>query len=127
MGFLDRILSAQQEDLLGDWKVLNDLSQLDQLVTDSHNKPVVLFKHSIRCGTSSMMKHQLEGNWNFDAQDLDFYYLDLINYRAISNEIADRFGVVHQSPQIIVLKEGKAIYDTSHHMISVEGIRSAIS
>lgn len=126
MGFLDRLMSAQQAEILGDWKVLDDLSQLDQIVKDSYDKPVVLFKHSIRCGTSSMMKHQLEGNWNFEASDLDFYYLDLINYRAISNEIADRFGIVHQSPQIIVVKDGKATYDTSHHMISVDGIRSAI-
>ncbi|MEM8526251.1 MAG: bacillithiol system redox-active protein YtxJ [Bacteroidota bacterium] len=126
MGFLDRILSAQQAEVFGDWRVLNDLSQLDQIVKDSHDKPVVLFKHSIRCGTSSMIKHQLESGWDFSADDLDFYYLDLINYRAISNEIADRFGIVHQSPQIIVLKNGKATYDTSHHMISVEGIHSAV-
>jgi len=126
MGFLDRILSAQQAEVFGDWKVLDNLSQLDQIVKDSHEKPVVLFKHSIRCGTSSMIKHQLEGGWNFEGEDLDFYYLDLINYRAISNEIADRFGIVHQSPQIIVLMNGKATYDTSHHMISVDVIRSAI-
>ena len=126
MGFLDRLISAQQAEILGDWKVLNDLIQLDQIKADSYHKPVVLFKHSIRCGTSSKMIHQLENPWDVSTEDLDFYYLDLINYRAISNEIADQFGVAHQSPQIIIQKDGKAIYDTSHHMISVDGIRSAI-
>ena len=72
MGFLDRLMSAQQADVLGDWKVLDDLSQLDQIEKDSYDKPVVLFKHSIRCGTSSMIKHQLEGGWYFVGEDLGF-------------------------------------------------------
>lgn len=127
MGFLDRVLSAQKEDIHTAWKVLDKEYQLEQIIEDSKQKPVVIFKHSIRCGTSAMVKYQLERQWNLSEEDMDFYYLDLINHRAISNKIASVFNVVHQSPQIIVLKDGKSVYDTSHMMISLSGIRKAIA
>lgn len=126
MGFLDRVFSMQQKEIFDTWKVLEEEEQLNQIVKDSYTKPVVLFKHSIRCGTSAMVKNQLENDWDLEEGTLDFYYLDLINHRNISNLIAQKFNVVHQSPQIIILKEGKAIFDTSHQMISVEGIKNGI-
>ena len=127
MGFLDRMFSIQQEEIFNAWKVLDKMEQLDQIIEDSYKKPVVLFKHSIRCGTSAMIKHQLEGNWNLKAEDLDFYYLDLITYRPISNAIASQFNVLHQSPQILVIRNGQSVFDTSHHMINLDRIRVAIS
>ena len=126
MGFLDRFNAAQHAELLEQWEVLDESVALEQLAEISHQKPVVIFKHSIRCGISSMVKNQLESDWDFSEKDLEFYYLDLINKRAISNAVADEFGVIHQSPQIIVLKNGKAVYDTSHHMVSVRAIRQAL-
>jgi len=118
--------SAQKGSILQDWKVLDDVAQLEQIIEDSHEKPVVLFKHSVSCGISSMIKHQLESSWEFDAAKLDFYYLDLLAHRPISNQIAEQFGVVHQSPQIIVIRNGHATFDTSHHAINNEKIRAAI-
>ncbi|MEM1326949.1 MAG: bacillithiol system redox-active protein YtxJ [Bacteroidota bacterium] len=126
MGFLDRFNAIQQADILKQWEVLDESVALAQLVEISHQKPVVIFKHSIRCGISSMVKNQLESDWDFSEGELEFYYLDLINHRAVSNAIADELGVIHQSPQIIVLKDGKAVYDTSHHMVSTRAIRQAI-
>ena len=73
-----------------------------------------------------MVKRQLENEWNLDTADIDFYYLDLINYRPISNQIAEDFQVVHQSPQLIVIKDGKAIYHDSHYSISVNQVKSTI-
>ncbi len=126
MSFLKNFFNAQNEEHNTKWKVLDKIEQLEQIKKDSHQKPVVLFKHSISCGISGMSKHKLESDWDFTAEDLDFYYLDLINYRPISNKIASLFDVIHQSPQIIVVKDGKAVFNTSHHQISVEGIRQAI-
>lgn len=126
MGFINNLLSAQKTDLLADWKALDNVAQLEDLVAASFSQPIVIFKHSIRCGTSAMIKSQLEQNWAFDAEELTFYYLDLINFREVSNEVASRFGVVHQSPQIIVLKDGKAVFDTSHLMINTDAIKEAI-
>ena len=127
MSFLKNFFNAQNEGHNATWKVLDQLDQLDQIVKDSFQKPVVLFKHSISCGISGMSKHQLESDWDFTEEDLDFYYLDLINHRPVSNKIASLFDVIHQSPQIIVVKDGKAVFNTSHHQISVQGIRQAIA
>ncbi|MEM9848019.1 MAG: bacillithiol system redox-active protein YtxJ [Bacteroidota bacterium] len=126
MGFLSRMLSLQHEEAFTGWKVLDQGAQLEQIIKDSYEKPVVIFKHSIRCGTSAMIKNQLEQGWDFEADELDFYYLDLITYRPISNAIANEFDVRHQSPQIIVIRNGIAVFDTSHHMINVDRIRDAI-
>ena len=128
MGFLDNLFNQQKEEALKhNWKILNDEAQLEQLKQDSFHKPVVIFKHSIRCGISSMIKFNLESDWDFAEADMDFYYLDLINYRSVSNLVASDLGVGHQSPQVIVLKDGRATFDTSHHAISVAKLHDALA
>ena len=127
MGILDRLRGRQADELHIDWKLLKDVNQLDSIEKESFEIPVVIFKHSVSCGLSSMARFQLERDWDFPNGHLSFYYLDLINYRAISNEIADRFGVIHQSPQLIILKDGKAVYNTSHHKISVQDLKQALA
>lgn len=97
------------------WKNLDSEYQLESIIEDSYSSPQIIFKHSISCPISSMAKRRLEGAWSIDINP---YYLDLINYRAISNAIANQLEVVHQSPQIILLHQGKAIYDESHLDIS---------
>lgn len=126
MSFLDRFRSSQKDGINADWKVLDTEAQLDQVIKDSHNKPVVLFKHSVTCGISAGAKHALESAWDFTPDELDFYYLDLLSFRPVSNKIAEIFKVIHQSPQVILIKDGKAVYDTSHHSISVAGLRAAL-
>lgn len=98
------------------WIPLESIEQLDQLTTLSNEKPVVIFKHSTRCSISRFALKQFENE--FDLHDImDAYFLDLISFRDISNEIAARFGVQHQSPQLLLIKEGKAVYNTSHDSI----------
>ncbi len=126
MGFLSQLKAAQQAGIHTSWKQLNSIEQIAELIAISYEKPVLIFKHSIRCGTSAMIKHQLEANWNFSTEELDVYYLDLINYRTVSNKIAEVFGVLHQSPQIIVIKNGEATFNTSHLMINTNAIKKAI-
>nr|WP_315157622.1 bacillithiol system redox-active protein YtxJ [uncultured Flavobacterium sp.] len=100
------------------WIPLQLMGQLDELTALSHEKPVFIFKHSTRCSISRFALKQFEND--FALHDvMDAYFLDLIAYREISNEIATRFGVQHQSPQLILIKEGKAIYDASHSDIEV--------
>lgn len=127
MSFLDNLKKAQMEDLLPDWKILDSVDQLSQLVADSFNKPVAIFKHSTSCGISAQAKFKLEQGWDIDPQALDFYYLDLLQNRAISNQIAAELGITHQSPQLIVLKDGKPIFHTSHHRISLSGLHNALA
>lgn len=116
MSFLDRLRQSQQTN--DNWKILNEVSQLDQILQDSFQKPVILFKHSTTCGISAGAKHRLETEWEINPEEVDFYYLDLLTYRPISNLIAEKLGVRHESPQIILVKNGEAVADTSHHAIS---------
>ncbi len=100
-----------------DWNYLESMEDLDNAEQISHEKTVVLFKHSTRCSISRFVLKQFENTYDIPADKMAIYFLDLIEYRPISNEIANRFGVTHQSPQMIVLREGKAIYDSSHENI----------
>ncbi|MEE9372872.1 MAG: bacillithiol system redox-active protein YtxJ [Saprospiraceae bacterium] len=112
--------------MISTWKILENIEQLDQAIQDSHQKPIVFFKHSVTCGISAKAKFMLEQGWGFDEDLFDFYYLDLLSNRAISNEIANRFNVHHKSPQIIILKGGKSVKDMSHHRISASSLKNAL-
>jgi len=108
-----------------DWIPLTNLGQLNEIVTVSETKPVIIFKHSTRCSVSRMALKQFENE--FDLKDkVDAYFLDLLEYRNISNEIAQRFQVEHKSTQLILIKEGKAIYNVSHSAIDAEELREKI-
>jgi len=119
--------SSQTEGAQIDWQVLETEAQLEDLIQRSFEKPVAIFKHSVRCGISAMVKAQLEATWDLKAEDIEIYYLDLIQFRSVSNLIADRLGVWHQSPQLILLKEGKATYNASHQAIRTDKVREALS
>ena len=101
------------------WNELTDLVQLNEIIAISNEKPVAIFKHSTRCSVSRMALKQFENEFNSSDKVIP-YFLDLIEYRAISNEIANRFGVTHQSPQLILIKEGKAVYNVSHSDIDAK-------
>lgn len=109
------------------WINLDDVSDLDLITTKSHDIPVVIFKHSTRCSISSAAKSRLERGWgNTESKLAEVYYLDLIKNRNISNEVAQRFGVEHESPQILVIHKGKCVYHESHSMILADDLKEAI-
>lgn len=109
-----------------DWNYLESMENLDAAEQLSHEKTVVLFKHSTRCSISRFVLKQFENTYDIPADKTAIYFLDLIEYRPISNEIAERFEVMHQSPQMIVLKEGKAIYDSSHESIDANALQQFV-
>lgn len=107
------------------WNNLTDLGQLNEIITLSNEKPVAIFKHSTRCSVSRMALRQFENE--FDLSDkVTAYFLDLIAYRDVSNEVAHRFGVQHQSPQLILIKNGKAVYNASHSDIDAGELKARI-
>lgn len=109
------------------WKKLTNSSQLEEIKALSKEKPVLIFKHSTRCSISSMSLDRLLRNWKQgDEEKVEPYYLDLITFRALSDQIEDEFGVEHASPQVILVKDGKAIYDNSHFGISYAEIFAKI-
>ena len=107
------------------WIHLTDLSQLDEIVTLSDNKPIVIFKHSTRCSVSRFALKQFESEYDLTDR-VDAYFLDLLEYRVISNEIASLFGVYHQSPQLLLIKEGKSVYDVSHSDINAMELKGKL-
>ncbi|WP_428656773.1 bacillithiol system redox-active protein YtxJ [Runella sp.] len=107
------------------WNKLNDSAQLEEIKKESHQYPVLILKHSTRCSISSATLGRLERNWKQDeVGDLKPYFLDLIAYRSVSNQIAQEFGVEHESPQAIVIRNGESVYDTSHFDITFDAIKA---
>ena len=98
--------------------------QIAEIVELSHEKPQLIFKHSTRCSISSMAKSRLEREWNLE--NVELWYLDLIAYRNVSNAIASQLGVHHESPQAILLKDGIVVHDSSHNSISVKQLSEAL-
>ncbi len=112
---------AKEESKMA-WRALTDLGQLNEIINESTEKPVAIFKHSTRCSISRMALRQFEQEFDLEEKVVP-YYLDLLEHRDISNEIANRFGVYHQSPQLIVIKDGKSIYDASHGDINADDLK----
>lgn len=99
------------------WIKLSSEEQLSEIKDKSTTVPQVIFKHSTRCSTSAMVLNRLERS--AVPESIDFYYLDLIAFRSVSNKIAEDFHVFHQSPQILLIKNGECIYEESHMGINV--------
>ncbi|TZF85970.1 bacillithiol system redox-active protein YtxJ (plasmid) [Pedobacter sp. BS3] len=80
----------------------------------------IIFKHSNRCSISLMAKKKFELDWDALPDDTALYFLDVLNHRDISNAVAEQFQVHHESPQLLLIKNGECIYETSHGEISAE-------
>lgn len=107
---------------------MNDSAQLEEIKKESHNYPVLILKHSTRCSISSATLGRLERSWKQEeVGELKPYFLDLIAYRPISNQIAEDFGVWHESPQALIIRNGESVYDTSHFDISFDAIKVQVA
>lgn len=100
------------------WIELISLSQLDEIEKNSGNKVQVIFKHSTTCGISRMVMNTFKSTYDFTENQIDLYYLDLLSNRDVSNGIAEKFKVMHQSPQLLVIKNGTLVAHDSHGAIN---------
>ena len=107
------------------WQTISTVHDVEGIIERSHSTPCLILKHSTRCPISSMAMRRLENNWDLPEGEIEAYYLDLIRYREVSNYIATTFAVDHQSPQILVIKDGICIHDASHLDISVADLKAA--
>ena len=121
MGLLNKLFGgekvAKAEKMLP-WIPLNDLKQIDYIKQKSSIKTQVIFKHSTRCGISSMVQRQFIEDYNFSEKELDLYYLDILNYRQISDEVGYAFQLIHESPQLLVIKNDELVAHASHGQIN---------
>lgn len=110
------------------WHELKALDQLQVIKEESIERPVLIFKHSTRCNISRTTLDRLERHWNDqEMARVKPYFLDLLNYREISNSLATQFEVEHESPQILLIDKGRSVLDLSHFEIDYQEIRSAIN
>lgn len=105
------------------WKNIQSTQDVLEIEARSHHVPCLIFKHSTTCPISSIAKLRLEQDWEFSIEDLEPYHLDLLAYRDVSNFIASHFAVHHESPQVILVRNGICTYDNSHLDINVAEIQ----
>jgi bacillithiol system protein YtxJ len=102
------------------WIHLTDEEQLKSIVSKSQVRPQVIFKHSTRCSISAVALSRLQKTKQ--PADIDFYFLDLLAFRGLSNKVAEVFKVHHESPQILLIRNGECIFEESHMGISMDEI-----
>jgi monothiol bacilliredoxin len=105
--------SEPKEEKVLPWIPLTTVDQLHTIAQKSKGKTQLIFKHSTRCGISRMVMNQFVSEYDIDAK-ADLYYLDLLSYREVSNETGYKFQVMHQSPQLLVIKNGIVVAHASH-------------
>jgi len=100
----------------------------NKIVTkESYNKTVFIFKHSTRCAISSLAKNRLESDWAKYFNEKEVYFLDLLRFRELSNQVETQLNIQHQSPQLIALESGKSVYKSSHLAISVKDLHQVLT
>ena len=122
MSFLKNLFGSSEGEAPknGFWKMISSPEDLESAVKESFERKVLIFKHSTRCFISKTVLASFERQVSASDKDVAYYFLDLIAHRDLSNKIEEDFGVTHQSPQIIILENGKAIKNASHQSISLE-------
>lgn len=121
MGLINKIFGStieRKEEKVLPWIALNALSQLDDIKEKSSIKTQVVFKHSTRCGISRMVVNQFVDAYDLEEEDLDLYFLDLLKHRDVSNEVGYKFQVMHESPQLLIIKNGVVVNHASHGSIN---------
>ncbi len=129
MGLFNKLFSGSNEPKQEDstpFIDLNEMAQLDAIVETSKTKPQLIFKHSTRCGISRMVIGQFKKDYGMTETEADLYYLDLLSHRDISSEIANRFNVMHESPQLLVVKNGVVVKHASHGGINELNLESFV-
>lgn len=105
------------------WTKLNEPRQLEELREQSTKKTILIFKHSTRCAISRTALDRLERNWNAEEmKEVEPYFLDLLSYRDISNQVAHQFNIEHESPQLMLIKDKTVVFERSHFEIEYSSV-----
>ena len=119
--------SSQSEIKEIPWNKLTSIGQINNIIEESKEKPVVIFKHSTRCGISRMVLREFQRNYLLTEDQIKIYYLDILSYRDVSDEISIAFQVFHESPQLLIIKDGITVQHSSHYRIDARDINDYIS
>ena len=126
MGLFNKILGSkvkEEKETNVNWIPLNSLEQIKTIKELSKSETILVFKHSTRCGISSMVIKRFENLFDSSMNNIKVYYLDLLNFRAISDEVGYSFQVQHQSPQLLIIRNEVAVLNISHYDITTVNIQ----
>ncbi len=122
MGFLKTIFGNDKNENADFWHSIESDEDLEEVKKNSESEKVIIFKHSTRCFISKSVLKNFENEVRNEKPDVRFYFLDILKFRNLSDAIARDYKVVHQSPQILVIKDGAAVYNASHEQINLKTI-----
>jgi len=119
MGIFKGLKTALSNDgsLAEYWNRLTDEKRIDDIIEESYKKPQLIYKHSNRCSTCWFSKSELENSAGEISSKASMHFVDVVASRSVSNKLAEVLNVRHESPQAILVKDGKAVWDTSHGSI----------
>ncbi len=131
MGIFNKLFGSEgkepkEEKQALPWQELKSVEQLNEIAKASKTKTQAIFKHSTRCGISRMVIRNFESSFDLTGEEVDLYYLDLLSYRNISDEVAAKFQVFHESPQFLIIRNGHAVHHSSHSMITPQVLHQFI-
>ncbi|WP_300434452.1 bacillithiol system redox-active protein YtxJ [Christiangramia sp.] len=132
MGLFDKIFNSEKKETTESksatpWINLTSMDQLDEIEKISEEKTVAILKHSTTCGISRMVLKMFESDYDLDeSEPINLYFLDLRAHRDVSNAIAEKFGVRHESPQLIVIKNKEVVHHASHQQIQAEKLHELV-
>lgn len=109
------------------WIPLESHEGIEQIKKRSYEVPCLIFKHSTRCNICTIAKYRLEDDWDFAADEMEAYYLDVLLFRPVSLQVAEMFQVHHESPQVLLIVDGECIYDASQLDITLEELRDGLT
>ncbi len=126
MGLFNKILGSkvkEEKETNVNWIPLNSLEQIKTIKELSKSETILVFKHSTRCGISGMVIKRFENLFDSSMNNIKIYYLDLLNFRAISDEVGYSFQAQHQSPQLLIIRNEVAVLNVSHYDITTVNIQ----
>ena len=127
MGLFKKLFDSQpKEEKVLPWQPLQTLEQLDIIKERSKTKTQIIFKHSTRCGISRMVLNQFVEQFDIQENRVDLYFLDLLSFRKVSDEVGFTFQVLHQSPQLLIIKNGVAEAHGSHGAINAMDLHALV-
>ena len=121
MGLLKKIFKKndpEAQEAFINWLHLINIDQIKQIRSLSKSETVFIFKHSTRCGISKMVIKRFENMFDESMSNVKVYYLDLLNYRDVSDKVGVTFNVIHQSPQLLIIKNEVSVFNASHQDIT---------
>jgi bacillithiol system protein YtxJ len=102
------------------------IEDLDRLLAQTSERPLLLFKHSVTCGTSAEALDELIDHLNEDRLDARYAIVTVQSHRELSNAVSARLGIRHETPQALLIRNGRVIWSASHFRVTAAAVQSAI-